>query len=91
MIDMGRKVVVLLVLIFTLPLLSSNGNTIVSNASAADSCSGDIEPIIWNQTVGRSALVPHYNYYSGYFGFGDGREMTGGRWRWSARLDAYCS
>ena len=38
---------------------------------AADSCSGDIEPILWNQTLGRSALVPHYNYYSGYFGFGD--------------------
>ena len=26
---------------------------------------------MWNQTVGRSALVPHHNYYSGYFGFGD--------------------
>ena len=68
---MSRKVVVLLVLIFTLPLLGSSGNPIVSNASAADSCSGNIEPIVWNQTLGRSALVPHYNYYSGYFGFGD--------------------
>ena len=26
---------------------------------------------MWNQTLGRSALVPHYNYYSSYFGFGD--------------------
>ena len=71
MILMSRKLVIILVLIFTLPMVGINSNPIIGNASAADSCSGDIEPILWNQTVGRSALVPHYNYYSGYFGFGD--------------------
>ena len=68
---MSKKLVIILVLIFTLPMIGISGNCIVVNASAADSCSGDIEPISWNITVGRSALVPHYNYYSGYFGFAD--------------------
>ncbi len=68
---MSKKTVVALILIFTLPALGLSSNPIVSNASAADACSGDIEPIIWNQSVGRSALVPHYNYYNGYFGFDD--------------------
>ena len=71
MVEMSKRLVIILVLIFTLPMIGINNNSIVTNASAADSCSGDIEPIVWNQTVGRSALVPHYNYYSGYFGFGD--------------------
>ena len=71
MVDMSKRLVIILVLIFTLPMIGINNNSIVTNASAADSCSGDIEPIVWNQTLGRSALVPHYNYYSGYFGFGD--------------------
>ena len=52
-------------------MLSTNSLPITRNAAAADACSGNIEPILWNQTVGRSALVPHHNYYSGYFGFGD--------------------
>ena len=79
---MSRKFVIILVLIFTLPLAGINSNPIIGNASAADSCSGDIEPILWNQTVGRSALVPHYNYYSGYFGFGDYyEEDKGGKGR----------
>jgi len=60
-------------------MVGVNSNPIIVNASAADSCSGDIEPILWNQTVGRSALVPHYNYYSGYFGFGDYYEDDKGR------------
>ncbi len=68
---MSRKLVIILVLIFTLPMIGISNNPIVANASAADSCSGDIDPISWNVTVGRSALVPHHNYYSGYFGFGD--------------------
>ncbi|MDC3070269.1 hypothetical protein OA314_00860 [bacterium] len=60
-----------MILIFTLPMLGTNSLPIARNAAAADACSGNIEPILWNQTVGRSALVPHHNYYSGYFGFGD--------------------
>ena len=52
-------------------MLGTNSLPIARNAAAADACSGNIEPISWNQTVGRSALVPHHNYYSGYFGFGD--------------------
>lgn len=52
-------------------MLSTSSLPITRNAAAADACSGNIEPILWNQTVGRSALVPHHNYYSGYFGFGD--------------------
>ena len=47
-----------------------NNTPVVNNTSASDACR-DIEPILYNQTVGRSALVPHYNYYSGYFGFDD--------------------
>ena len=68
---MGKKTVIIMILIFTLPMLSTNSLPITRNAAAADACSGNIEPILWNQTVGRSALVPHHNYYSGYFGFGD--------------------
>ena len=68
---MSKKTVVVLILIFLLPTLGLNNTPVVNNASASDACSGDIEPILWNQTVGRSALVPHYNYYSGYFGFDD--------------------
>ena len=68
---MGKRTVIIMILIFTLPMLSTNSLPITRNAAAADACSGNIEPILWNQTVGRSALVPHHNYYSGYFGFGD--------------------
>jgi len=68
---MSKKTVIVLIMVFTLPMFGIHGNHFVENASAADACSGDIEPILWNQTVGRSALVPHYNYYSGYFGFGE--------------------
>tara|TARA_Y100000768_G_scaffold248533_1_gene188642 strand:- start:2883 stop:3941 length:1059 start_codon:yes stop_codon:yes gene_type:complete len=55
------------------PMLSTNAPnySLVTNASAADACNGDIEPPLWNQTVARSALVPHYNYYDMYWGFGD--------------------
>ena len=68
---MSKKTVVVLILIFTLPIIGTTDSPIVRNAAASDACSGDIEPILWNETVGRSALVPHHNYYSGYFGFGD--------------------
>lgn len=68
---MCKRTVIIMILIFTLPMLSTNSLPIARNAAAADACSGNIEPILWNQTVGRSALVPHHNYYSGYFGFGD--------------------
>lgn len=68
---MCKRTVIIMILIFTLPMLSTNRLPITRNAAAADACSGNIEPILWNQTVGRSALVPHHNYYSGYFGFGD--------------------
>ena len=68
---MCKRTVIVMILIFTLPMLSTNSLPITRNAAAADACSGNIEPILWNQTVGRSALVPHHNYYSGYFGFGD--------------------
>ena len=68
---MCKRTVIVMILIFTLPMLSTNSLPIARNAAAADACSGNIEPILWNQTVGRSALVPHHNYYSGYFGFGD--------------------
>ena len=68
---MGKRTVIIMILIFTLPMLSTNSLPITRNAAAADACSGNIEPILWNQTVGRSALVPHHNYYSGYFGFGE--------------------
>ena len=68
---MCKRTVIIMILIFTLPMLSTNSLPITRNAAAADACSGNIEPILWNQTVGRSALVPHHNYYSGYFGFGD--------------------
>ncbi len=67
--DMSKRSVIVLVLVFTLPMFAVNGNMLALNASAADACSGDIEPINWNQTIGRSALVPHYNYYKGWFGY----------------------
>ena len=62
-----------MILIFMVPMFATGApnHSLVSNASAADACNGDIEPMLWNQTVARSALVPHYNYYDMYWGFGD--------------------
>lgn len=50
--DMSKRSVIVLVLVFTLPMFAVNGNMLAVNASAADACSGDIEPINWNQTIG---------------------------------------
>ena len=70
---MSKKVVIFMILVFMVPMFATGAPnySLVGNASAADACNGDIEPVLWNQTVGRSALVPHYNYYDMYWGFGD--------------------
>ena len=80
---MSRKVVIFMILIFMVPMFATGApnHSLVSNASAADACNGDIEPMLWNQTVARSALVPHYNYYDMYWGFGDYDDDDGKRGR----------
>ena len=45
---------------------STSSSYFIQTSSAENACSGDIDPINWNQTMGYSALVPHYNYYQGY-------------------------
>jgi len=64
-----RRSVYFVILIFLMPLLAiSDDSTFITRVSAADSCSGDIEPVLWNESIGRSALVPHYNYYGSNWG-----------------------
>jgi hypothetical protein len=63
-------------LLLLFPLISS-GSSLQFEAQAATNCAGDIQPIVWNETVERQALVP----FSGYGGWEfdemrDGGEMA---------------
>ena len=52
----------LLILVMILPLLTASPS-FTPHAAAADACVGDVEPIIWNETMHRSALVPFEGMY----------------------------
>ena len=82
---MRPKVVVLILVMFLLPLIvpaANNPVSIINNASAADACEGDIEPVSWNQSLQRIAMVPHFNPYESWWdifdeGPGNGKERDG--------------
>jgi len=51
-------------LLLLFPLISS-GSPLQFEAQAATNCAGEIQPIVWNETVERQALVP-FNGYGGW-------------------------
>ena len=53
-------------LLLLLPLIP-NGSPVQFEAQAATGCTGDVQPIVWNETVERQALVPFSDY--GGWGF----------------------
>ena len=65
---MGKKSTIFVLLVLMSPVIfsSTSSSYFIQTSSAENACSGDIDPINWNQTIGYSALVPHYNYYQGY-------------------------
>ena len=48
---------------------SGSSLSITENASAADACKGDLEPVRWNETVQRVAMVPHFSPYDDWWGY----------------------
>ena len=60
-----------------LPLfLMSFSSPLAVQVQAADACAGDTTPVLWNETVQRTSLVPHHNsmWWSGYY-YEDEMEM----------------
>jgi hypothetical protein len=66
---MRNSVVFSLVFIMMMPLLSGAlSSPLIAPAQAADACQGDTQAIVWNQTMQRMAMVPHYaNNYDPYY------------------------
>ncbi|RJU81007.1 MAG: hypothetical protein DWB99_07795 [Candidatus Poseidoniales archaeon] len=77
---MRSRFVLIVLFILLAPLIAISPDSSLSiskNASAADACKGDLEPVKWNQTLQRIAMVPHFNPYDDWWGFwdeGDGRK-----------------
>lgn len=82
---MRSKLVFLILAMFILPLTVPTVNDsplFLNNASAADACEGDIEPVSWNQSLQRIAMVPHFNPYDSWWNYfdegpGDGKNRDG--------------
>lgn len=74
---MKSRYVLFVLFIFLAPMVSFPSDSALSvsgTASAADACKGDLEPVRWNETVQRVAMVPHYDPYDDWWGyFEDGR------------------
>ncbi|MDG1550644.1 MAG: hypothetical protein P8Q95_02865 [Candidatus Poseidoniaceae archaeon] len=75
---MKSRFVLFVLLILLSPLFSSSDSSfsVSENASAADACKGDLQPVRWNETVQRIAMVPHHDPYNDWWGF---FEDDGGR------------
>lgn len=75
---MKSRFVLFVLLILLSPLFSSSDSSfsVSANASAADACKGDLQPVRWNETVQRIAMVPHHDPYNDWWGF---FEDDGGR------------
>ncbi len=79
---MKSRFVLFVLFVFMVPLLMSPSDSSLSiarNASAADACSGDLEPVRWNETLQRTAMVPHYNPYDDWWGFWDSEDDGRGK------------
>lgn len=65
---MAKKSTIFVLLVLMSPVIfsSTSSSYFIQTSSADNACSGDIDTINWNQTMGYSALVPHYNYYESY-------------------------
>jgi hypothetical protein len=60
-------VAIFVAILILIPLTSSGftGGGIISNAQAANACTGDWQPVVWNESIQRVAEVPfNWNYYS---------------------------
>ncbi|MDP6333936.1 MAG: hypothetical protein QF479_04795 [Candidatus Poseidoniaceae archaeon] len=70
---MKSRFVLFVLLILLAPLISSSGSSfsVSENASAADACKGDLEPVRWNETMQRVAMVPHFSPYDDWWGMWD--------------------
>ena len=64
-----RLVTILVAMLILIPLTSSGftGGGIISNAQAASACSGDWQPVVWNETIQRVAEVPFQESYNDYY------------------------
>ena len=64
-----RLVTILVTMLVLIPLTSSGftGGGIISNAQAANACSGEWQPVVWNETMQRVAEVPFQNSYNDYY------------------------
>ena len=64
-----RIVTILVTMLVLIPLTSSGftGGGIISNAQAASACSGDWQPVVWNETIRRVAEVPFQDSYNDYY------------------------
>ena len=72
--------VVLFILIAPLIAVSPDSSLSISkNASAADACKGDLEPVRWNESLQRIAMVPHYNPYEDWWSFWEEDEGRKGK------------
>jgi len=63
-------VTIFVAILILIPLTSSGftGGGIISNAQAANACSGDWQPVVWNESMQRVAEVPfNWNYNSYYY------------------------
>ena len=58
-----------------LPLLSV-GPSFQLGVQAQGDCTGDIQPIVWNETVARHALVPHTGGYGDYASIAEDRDKS---------------
>jgi len=65
-----RIVTIFVAILVLIPLTSSGftGGGIISNAQASNACSGDWQPVAWNESIQRVAEVPFSgNYYDNYY------------------------
>jgi len=64
-----RIVTIFVAILILIPLTSSGftGGGIISNAQAANACTGDWQPVVWNESIQRVAEVPfswnNYQYW----------------------------
>ena len=72
-----RIVTIFVAILILIPLTSSGftGGGIISNAQAANACSGDWQPVVWNESIQRVAEVPFsWNNY-GYWDYENDEEV----------------
>jgi len=82
-------VVIFLLLIPVISLPSDLSYDLITPAAASDACSGDIEPVKWNESMERTALVPHSNPYDWWYDFNFDDDRRKGKNRDNQDIDQY--